>query len=83
MPYQKKIFRGASTDRKLTGISVFNAKRPILQKLMFHLVFHFYLGKYGIALDTFWTHVLETSMPHGLVLRHIMHKYISIWTYYT
>ena len=54
-PYQKISFRGASTNGKLTGISMSNEKRVYWKKWLFVL---FSLGKYRSSLDTFWTYLI-------------------------
>ena len=52
-PYQKCIFRGASTNGKLSGIRVLNAKKgTILKKINVSFIVHFWFGKYSLV--TFW-----------------------------
>ena len=58
VPYQKKGYRGASINWKPTGISVLNSKEIIWKKIKISFVLYFYLGKYSLSLNTFWTHLV-------------------------
>ena len=56
-PYQISSFRGASTNGKLTGISVLNAKLTVLKKINVLFTIHFCLSKSNYSLDTFLTYL--------------------------
>ena len=47
--YQKKIFSGAPTNEKLTGISELNSKGYILRKIDISFILHFYLCCFGLG----------------------------------
>ena len=48
-----RSFRGASINRKLTGISVLKVKGSILKKINVSFIVHFCLGQYRSSLDIF------------------------------
>ena len=56
-PYQKRSFRDAPINRKITGISVFNGTETILKKINVSFIHHFCSGIYSFSLNTCWTHV--------------------------
>ena len=56
---QKKYFRGALINRKLTGKSILKIKVTILKKINISFIANFCLGKHSFSLDTFWTHLVR------------------------
>ena len=52
-PLQKRSFRGALTNEKLTGISVMNAKGTTFNKINVSSIGYLCLGKNSFHLDTF------------------------------
>ena len=52
----KRSFSGDSTNGKVAGISVMNAKCTILKKMNVSFILHFCPGKYSLSLNTFWAY---------------------------
>ena len=65
--YQKRNFRGASTNEKHAGISVLIAKETILRKINGSFCVHFFHGKYSFILDTFSEHLVQ-KMSHDIIM---------------
>ena len=51
-PYQKMSLRGTSTNGKLTGIIVLNAKWNILKRINISFIVYFCLSKYSLSTNT-------------------------------
>ena len=56
--YQKRNFKGALTNEKFTGISVWIAQKVILKKINISLTLYICLGKYSFRLNIFSAHYI-------------------------
>ena len=70
--------RGALTNEKLIGISELDGKEFILKKLNISFIVHFSFDKYSFNHNTFWTHLIYSSISNLFLFLQIFYsKFIS------